>query len=265
MKDILSWVSCALLIASASSGQVTIEIGSVEFSPGGEASFDVAVRTAEDNVGGTGNSIGWSGPFRVTGCIANPDIGREATAFAFTPAGCEADESCSGVRSLVLSFGIPALPPPLQDGEVLYSCSVRADADAADGDYPLSCSGGESATLQGVPIETDCSDGVVMVREPTPTPTVTPTAGAATPTSTQFGATATATLDLPTETPTPLPCPGDCDGDRAVAVSELVSAVRITLGDATVDMCPAADPNGDMLVGVNELVRGVRASLDGCP
>ncbi len=263
MYRLVGWVSAAVLVASASSGQVTIEVGSIAAVPGSQVSFDVSVRTTHDDVGGTGNAIGWSGPFRVTDCTANPAIAREATAFAFTPAGCEADGSCSGLRALVLSFGVPALPPPLQDGDVLYSCSVEIEPDAADGDYPLACSGEESATRQGVPIETDCVDGIVAVLAPTPTPTVTSTPDSSTPTRSEVAATET---PVPaTATPTPLPCPSDCDGDRTVAVSELVSAVRITLGEATIAMCPAADPDGDMTVAVNELVSGVRASLDGCP
>lgn len=71
----------------------------------------------------------------------------------------------------------------------------------------------------------------------------------------------------PTPTPTTslVGCPGDCDGDAAVLVSELVRAVRIALG-RTGDPadCPAADPDGDGSVSISELVRAVRAALEGC-
>lgn len=60
-------------------------------------------------------------------------------------------------------------------------------------------------------------------------------------------------------------CPCDCNGDGAVSVSELITAVRIGLGEATLASCPAADRNHDGLVGIDELVAAVNAALNGCP
>ena len=60
-------------------------------------------------------------------------------------------------------------------------------------------------------------------------------------------------------------CVGDCDGDDAVTVAELIRGVNIALGTTSIDACPSFDGNGDGEVAVNELVVGVNAALDGCP
>lgn len=62
----------------------------------------------------------------------------------------------------------------------------------------------------------------------------------------------------------PVACAGDCGLDGAVAVSELVSAVGISLGDRSLALCVAADGSGDGAVTVDELIRATRNSLDGC-
>ncbi|MFN8641335.1 MAG: hypothetical protein U0802_06635 [Candidatus Binatia bacterium] len=60
-------------------------------------------------------------------------------------------------------------------------------------------------------------------------------------------------------------CPGDCSGDGAVRVEELIVGVRIALGESAVAACPVADANGDGAVTVDELVRAVTSALSGCP
>jgi hypothetical protein len=61
------------------------------------------------------------------------------------------------------------------------------------------------------------------------------------------------------------PCVGDCDGDRGVAVSELVRAVNIALGALAVEECLGADSDGDGTVTIAELIQAVNAALGGCP
>lgn len=61
-----------------------------------------------------------------------------------------------------------------------------------------------------------------------------------------------------------VPCVGDCDGDGAVRVNELIRGVNILLGNAALDTCPAFDSSGDGAVAVNELIQGVNAALQGC-
>jgi hypothetical protein len=54
---------------------------------------------------------------------------------------------------------------------------------------------------------------------------------------------------------------GDCDGNGAVTVDELVSGVNIALGLAPLSRCPAFDANGDGMVSIDELVRAVSVAL----
>ena len=59
-------------------------------------------------------------------------------------------------------------------------------------------------------------------------------------------------------------CSGDCSGDGAVAVNELVLGVNIAFGSAALDQCGSFDVNGDGAVAVNELIGAVNNALDGC-
>jgi hypothetical protein len=73
-------------------------------------------------------------------------------------------------------------------------------------------------------------------------------------------------------------CVGDCDGDRRVAVNELVTAVRVLLGEAQLSACPASQcercverhTGAGWVIGcdfgpqVSCLVVAVNNSLDGC-
>ncbi len=58
---------------------------------------------------------------------------------------------------------------------------------------------------------------------------------------------------------------GDCGGDGAVTVDELVIAVNIALGSAGADTCTPVDVDGDGAVTIDELVGAVKAALAGCP
>jgi len=62
-----------------------------------------------------------------------------------------------------------------------------------------------------------------------------------------------------------LACPGDCNGDGAVTVNELVTGVGIALGNNPLDACRAVDRNGSGDVSVDELVAAVASALAGCP
>lgn len=59
-------------------------------------------------------------------------------------------------------------------------------------------------------------------------------------------------------------CGGDCDGDLAVTVDELIRAVNVALGAQALDACPAADFNGDGELEITEIIRAVNAALIGC-
>lgn len=78
---------------------------------------------------------------------------------------------------------------------------------------------------------------------PTATPTATPPSA-----------------PTPTATISP-PLAGDCDGDGAVSVDELVRAVAIALESAPLASCPAADRDGDGIVRIDELIAALTAAL----
>jgi fibronectin-binding autotransporter adhesin len=84
---------------------------------------------------------------------------------------------------------------------------------------------------------------VLQTERMTPTPTDTATA---------------------TATPTSPPCVGDCDGNDAVTVDELVKGVDIALGNASLDTCSQFDANQSGTVTVDEIVTGVNNALSGC-
>jgi hypothetical protein len=93
----------------------------------------------------------------------------------------------------------------------------------------------------------------------TPTPT-------ASPSSTPSASPSASPLLAPTATPSPLPTstppvPGDCDGDGAVTISELVRGVAIALGQRAAAECPPADGDRNGMVSVAELIRAVNAAL----
>ena len=62
----------------------------------------------------------------------------------------------------------------------------------------------------------------------------------------------------------PVACVGDCNGDGAVAVNELISGVNMSLGAQPVSMCPAFDTNGNQQVTIDELLGAVNNALSGC-
>lgn len=60
-------------------------------------------------------------------------------------------------------------------------------------------------------------------------------------------------------------CPGDCSGDNAVTVAEVMTCANIFLQRSEPDVCPAADSDRDGKVPIYEVVRAARSFLFGCP
>ncbi len=58
---------------------------------------------------------------------------------------------------------------------------------------------------------------------------------------------------------------GDCDGNQVVKVNEVITGVRIALGESTVDACPNLDVDTSTAVEVNELILAVATALEGEP
>jgi hypothetical protein len=85
-------------------------------------------------------------------------------------------------------------------------------------------------------------------------------AGEMTPTPT-----ATVVASPPTATPiptAPAACAGDCNGDGAVTINELVLGVSLGLGAS--GACAALDDDRNGTISIAELVRAVNAALGGC-
>ena len=57
-------------------------------------------------------------------------------------------------------------------------------------------------------------------------------------------------------------CAGDCDGDRSVTIDEVITSVRLALGES--GACDAADRDRDGAVTIAELVAAVGTALSGC-
>ncbi len=59
-------------------------------------------------------------------------------------------------------------------------------------------------------------------------------------------------------------CPGDCNGDVAITVDEIITGVNIALGNATLDACTTFDTSGDGAVTIDEIIAAITAALNGC-
>jgi YVTN family beta-propeller protein len=64
----------------------------------------------------------------------------------------------------------------------------------------------------------------------------------------------------------PLPvCAGDCDGDGAVSVAEIIQALNVALDDNLLEQCGSADVDANRDVSIDEIVLAVGHALSGCP
>ncbi len=59
-------------------------------------------------------------------------------------------------------------------------------------------------------------------------------------------------------------CIGDCDGNGAVGIDEVLTGVNMALGVVAVTRCPSFDVDVGGSIAINELLGGVRSALDGC-
>jgi CSLREA domain-containing protein len=106
----------------------------------------------------------------------------------------------------------------------------------------------------------------------TATPSASATRSTTPPTATATGTAPTIATSTPPantatpqlSTPTPHTCPGDCDGDGAVSIAELIRGVNIALARTALTTCPSFDRDGNAAVGIGELILAVRAALHGC-
>lgn len=60
-------------------------------------------------------------------------------------------------------------------------------------------------------------------------------------------------------------CTGDCDGNGAVTIDEIVVGLNVALALQALDTCPAFDRNGTKTVEIDTLIAAVDDLLRGCP
>lgn len=117
----------------------------------------------------------------------------------------------------------------------------------------------------GEPSATPTATATTSVTEAA-TATLTATSNATdppTPIATAMASPTATASATPTHTIAPPACPGDCDGNGAVSIAELIRAVGLASRGGTVG-CAAADVDGDGSIAINELIRAVRSALEGC-
>ncbi len=129
------------------------------------------------------------------------------------------------------------------------------------------CYQGQCILVQDVPGGTACNDGNACTTNDQCDGAghCTGTYFCAAPATPAPTATASPTVtDTPAPTPTPSlgPCIGDCNGDRAVTVDEVLTMVNMALGNG--GSCPDGVPAG-VVPDVSLIVQAVNNALNGCP
>jgi hypothetical protein len=101
-------------------------------------------------------------------------------------------------------------------------------------------------TILAGPCADDTGTFALVAVSPTPTPTPTPpTPGPC--------------VSAP---PTLEPCAGDCNGDGTVTVDEIITMVKVALGNVQVSDCQPGDANGDTQITVDEILKAVNNALN---
>jgi len=162
-----SWIDIA---DSPPLSQAIVDIGSIQGAPGESVALEVSLTnvTPGSAIVATQNDLHFD-PTQLTfagtasgkpDCAVNPAIGKEATSFSFQPPGCFADDSCTGIRALVLSYeDLSAIP----SGSLLYTCNVSIAASAEVGASDLLCSMALGSDAAGHAIPVDCPPAQIEV------------------------------------------------------------------------------------------------------
>ena len=165
----LTWVLGLMLVADAARA-VSIDIGMAAGQAGETVAVAVTLADETGTVVATQNRIDFGRQAFVAArgdgepdCTVNAAIDKGATGFRFLPLGCDPAVDCTGVRVFVLSFdNLDAIP----DGP-LYTCRVAIDANAPDGEQPLTLAELGASAPGGVLLAADGTDGVVTVANQT--------------------------------------------------------------------------------------------------
>jgi CSLREA domain-containing protein len=156
----------------------SISLSHVIGHPGEQVVFAATLSTKGVSIAATQNDIAFSSanvpiaalPSGAPDCTVNPQIGKEATSFAFQPDGCSG-AACNAVHASVMS----AVNNNAIAGGTLYTCKVTIAPDAAAGEYALTISAVVLQGPDGQPLpNVGGSSGAIVVVIPTPTPTPGP-------------------------------------------------------------------------------------------
>lgn len=169
MRGIVGAVLAAAVMAAGAAHAVVIEVGSATGHPGGQVTIPVTLASEGGAVLATQNQIAFTrqafipaGADGAPDCTANPAIDKGATGFRFLPLGCDPAADCLSIRVFVLSF---SNLEPIDDGAVLYSCTVQIAAGAPFGDYPLTVDELGASAAMGVLLPVTGTSGVVTAAE----------------------------------------------------------------------------------------------------
>jgi hypothetical protein len=200
---------------------VVIDIGDASGNRGAVVGFAVGIDTAHQSVAGATVCIGYDVLTPIRAIAGAPDcnvpaaLGKQGE-FVFQPSGCTPGTTC---RRACAEIGGSAAP--IETGATLFSCRVAISPEAELTDYPLTCSVPIATDPNGDPLDTTCTEGVVIVQNN---------------------------------------IPGDCNGDGVVTINELILGVNIALGSLPLTECPAFDTNHDGRVTIEELIAAVNAA-----
>ncbi len=180
---------------------------------------------------------------------------------------------------VVVSDTLP--PPDLLGTGPLLRCVLPVREEAPAGRFVITLERVFAGDVEGrLLLGAAGIDGDVVIDPDAPLPTATATATR----TVSFTATRTA-IPIPTETgtetasatPTPTAqatrtpssgpptCIGDCNGNGAISINELIRSVSIAVGNTPVSDCPPVDSDSDGVVTVSEIIAAVGNALGGCP
>lgn len=176
-------VTC--LRVGTASGEIVIEIGTVEARPGAVISVPVTLRTDGEPLSGFQHDLLLEPaitPLRrdrlLADCSRNPDLlpgdlGVRSTLPEFI---CAGGGVCIRTTAALSSETFPSRPG------VVYACAVAVARDAASGSHAVRCAGAAASARDGHELPVRCTDGAIVVagepveippiatRTPTPTP-----------------------------------------------------------------------------------------------
>jgi hypothetical protein len=136
---------------------VSINVGSVSGTAGDQVQFVVTLNTTGEEVAGVANDIFFDPAAAIVECTINP-VFAGFSAAVLLPDGCTPGVDCQRTRVLIIQFP----PLPINDGAVLYACTVQIAPDAPMKSYPLACSAPAVSDPDGHALPVQCVDGRVQ-------------------------------------------------------------------------------------------------------